>query len=137
MKGTYTLLIKLPRDREIKIGALGEIMFREGGYAYVGSGLKSLEARIERHLREEKRYHWHIDYFLPESKIKKVIYIESDKRKECVIAYKLDEVFSKIEDFGSSDCKCKSHLFFSKHISKLEEKIVSIFREIGSKPRKW
>jgi len=46
MKGTYTLLIKVPKNIEVRIGRLGKINFNRGFYAYVGSALNCLEKRI-------------------------------------------------------------------------------------------
>ena len=64
LKGTYCLLIHLKQDSKITIGKLGEKNFQKGYYIYVGSALNSLKTRIQRHLRKEKKIHWHIDYLL-------------------------------------------------------------------------
>lgn len=64
LKGIYTLVITLTTSATIRAGKLGNISFPEGYYAYVGSALNGLEARIARHLKEDKLLHWHIDYFL-------------------------------------------------------------------------
>ena len=50
MKGSYTLLIELPEQEVIPVGKLGLIAFSQGFYAYVGSGMGGVEARIGRHL---------------------------------------------------------------------------------------
>jgi len=42
MKGSYILLIKLDEDKDIQIGKLGNISFKKGYYAYVGSALNGL-----------------------------------------------------------------------------------------------
>ena len=56
MKGCYCLIIKLSNSSKIKIGKkLGEIDFTKGHYVYVGSAMNSLESRINRHLRDEKK----------------------------------------------------------------------------------
>ena len=68
--------------------------------------------RIKRHLRLNKKIHWHIDYLLKKSKIIDVFYKENDTREECLIAKKLDEKLYSTTGFGCSDCKCKSHLFY-------------------------
>lgn len=137
MLGTYTLLIELDEDSEIQIGKLGEIEFRKGGYAYVGSGLNNLEKRIERHLREDKKLYWHIDYFLTEATVREVLYGKSDEKKECEIAENLAEELSFINGFGASDCGCNSHLFYSEDISKLKEKVKTSFRKAGLEIRIW
>ena len=127
MKGTYVLLIRLERDRKIRIGSLGLRGFKGGYYAYVGSGMNSLEKRIERHLKSEKKKFWHIDYFLGKAKVIKVIYFESE-RKECELAEKLAGEFDGVSKFGCSDCRCKSHLFYSE--SSLEKEVLEITRSL-------
>ena len=62
-KGVYVLIIHLSQERDIVVGKLGELSFKKGYYAYVGSALGGLEGRIKRHFRKEKKAHWHIDYF--------------------------------------------------------------------------
>jgi Uri superfamily endonuclease len=122
VKGTYILLLELPNDEEIIIGKLGEIKFRKGFYAYVGSALNGLEKRIERHLRKrKKKMHWHIDYFLKKATVKEVFYVESKTREECNIVQKLAKKFSGIKKFGCSDCNCESHLFYSENFKSLLE----------------
>lgn len=112
MKGSYILLIKLDKDKEIKVGKVGKIKFKIGHYFYVGSALHSLVGRINRHIRKRKKSHWHIDYLLKEAKIIDVFYKESIQREECRIAKILSEKLRYINDFGCSDCKCHSHLFY-------------------------
>ena len=112
MKGSYLLIIKLERDTIIPIGKLGEIAFNKGFYIYVGSALSGLEQRIKRHLRENKKIHWHIDYLLQYAKIVNVFYKENNVREECHIAKKLDKKLLSTPGFGCSGCICKSHLFY-------------------------
>lgn len=112
MKGCYLLLIDLKHDKEIQIGKLGKILFKKGYYVYVGSGLNNLEKRIKRHIKKEKKMHWHIDYFLRYGKIIEVFYKENIVSEECFIADKFNNFFNHIHGFGCSDCKCKSHLFY-------------------------
>lgn len=115
MKGCYCLIIGLEKDCEIRIGKLGKVDFRRGYYVYVGSAMNSLESRIRRHLSEEKRLHWHIDYLLKESEIVDVIYNISTKKVECELSQYLSGKASSVSDFGCSDCKCESHLYYFKN----------------------
>ncbi len=62
-RGSYLILYRLPRKRLIEIGGLGKVTFKQGYYIYVGSAMKSLSKRVERHRRIRKKLHWHIDYF--------------------------------------------------------------------------
>lgn len=114
MKGTYVLLIRLIEDKEITIGKLGKIEFKAGNYLYVGSALNSLEGRIKRHLRIDKKIFWHIDYLLERAEIEDVFYKKSEKKEECVVAKKIAGKFKSIKGFGSSDCCCVGHLFYTK-----------------------
>jgi Uri superfamily endonuclease len=102
----------LNRDRETNVGRLGRLHFRKGLYAYVGSAQNSLETRIRRHFKREKRKFWHIDYLLdsPETLIIETYISKANKERECEIAGELSRVGNSIAGFGSSDCKCKSHL---------------------------
>ena len=112
MKGIYVLIIQLNRNIETNVGTLGNVHFRKGYYAYAGSAQNSLETRIRRHFKIEKRKFWHIDYFLdsPETRIIKTYISKANKEQECEIAGQLSKVGNSIAGFGSSDCKCKSHL---------------------------
>ena len=112
MNGTYLLVIHLQKKSSIIIGALGRIKFQQGYYIYVGSALNGLDQRIQRHLRKQKKIHWHIDYLLKHAVIIDVFYKESKVREECNIAKKLDGQLFSIPGFGCTDCRCKSHLFY-------------------------
>jgi len=112
MKGSYILLIKLEEDKNIRIGKLGSIFFKKGYYAYIGSALNGINQRVNRHLKKNKKMHWHIDYLLKHSEIIKIYFKESKNKEECKISKSFIN-FKQINGFGCSDCKCNSHLFFS------------------------
>ncbi len=112
MKGCYLLLIELKNDIKISIGKLGDIKFKKGYYTYIGSALNGLEQRINRHLKTNKKTHWHIDYLLKHTKIINIYYKENIIREECTTAEKLKSHLVLIQGFGCSDCNCKSHLFY-------------------------
>ena len=111
MKGSYLLIIELKNNISINVGKLGKKQFSKGHYVYIGSALNGLEQRIQRHLRKQKKIHWHIDYLLKHAKIVDVFYKENETQEECSIAEKFHR-FNSIDGFGCSDCKCKSHLFY-------------------------
>ncbi len=100
----------------LQIGKLGSFNFPAGWYCYVGSAMNNLQARIDRHLRIEKKQHWHVDYLRPHAVTIEVIRMESNRNFEC----KLNERIASVADstpvrkFGSSDCICFSHLHFFK-----------------------
>jgi len=126
---TYILVIENYKERKITIGKIGELEFSAGIYAYIGSGKKNLGARIKRHLSANKKTFWHIDYFLDkETKIKEVWI--SPKRIECEVAqFFIKNGFSYIRNFGSSDCRCKSHLFFVTN----QKTIINILKQYNEK----
>jgi Uri superfamily endonuclease len=113
LRGIYVLIIKVDRDTEVGVGALGRITFTTGLYAYVGSSQTNLEQRINRHLGKEKKKFWHIDYLLDNdaAKIIKVFVKKANKLEECKTAKAICKKNKPISGFGSSDCNCKSHLF--------------------------
>jgi len=115
MKGVYCLLLRLKEDCTIPVGALGPTIFKAGYYTYIGSALSSIENRVKRHLRKRKRFRWHIDYLLgsPQAQVRGLGYIETKRRLECQFSKRImhPSKFSQ-KKFGSSDCKCLSHLHF-------------------------
>ncbi len=120
MKGVYVLLINLDKNIKIRIGSLGFLNFKKGLYAYVGSAQNNLEKRVHRHLKKEKNFYWHIDYFLQKASVIKIFYKKARKEEECKTAEKLKKCYKHIPKFGCSDCKCKSHLFIvNKEIDKI------------------
>ncbi len=113
--GAYILLLHLKRNRSIEVGSLGKVTFEKGWHIYVGSAIKNLDARINRHVRIRKRMHWHIDPLRAVSDEVTALPLRSSSRLECNIASELAEAFVRgPEGFGSSDCKCPRHLFFSR-----------------------
>lgn len=115
--GTYLLQLELKLEKSIRIGRLGVLSFPAGYYLYVGSafGPGGLKARISRHLRPNKRCRWHIDYLRRHCHLAEIWVSESPITMECKWARFLSE-HSRLSiphaSFGSSDCRCLSHLFF-------------------------
>jgi Uri superfamily endonuclease len=113
--GIYHLIIYLPSDKNIEVGKLGRHCFQAGYYVYTGSAMRGLDQRIARHLRSEKRLHWHIDYLLQHGQIIDIITHITKERHECKfnqMIMSLPECHIPIKGFGSSDCDCLSHLAF-------------------------
>ena len=125
MKGIYILIIEITKIISPKIGALGNLTFRPGLYAYVGSAQNNLTLRLKRHKRKEKRLFWHIDYLLnnPEAKITKIYVKAGNKAEECKIASMLEANGMPINGFGCSDCRCNSHIFHGESFQFLEEHV--------------
>lgn len=115
-QGSYLLILRLKRKRNISIRRLGKASFKKGFYIYVGSAMANLYKRMERHRRIRKRHHWHIDELRAVAEFHSVLAIRSSKRLECEIAKALSKIAERaIPHFGSSDCSCETHLFGMKN----------------------
>ena len=115
-RGTYVLVMQCRRAVKVQIGQLSNMCMEIGWYLYIGSAFGSggLKARVGRHLREQKKKHWHIDYLLEESVIKDVFL---SREEECDInrdIFLLPNAIIISNKFGSSDCSCESHLAYFK-----------------------
>jgi len=115
--GTYILWLYLPAGRVMNIGQLGMFSLPAGYYAYVGSarGAGGVRARVERHLRLEKRTRWHIDYLLPAAVVQAVWAGFDARQGECEWAERLVQRGSArriVPGFGASDCRCAGHLLY-------------------------
>lgn len=126
MKGSYVLLIHLAETRTITVGRLGDIHFPRGHYAYVGSAMSGFGSRLNHHLRRTGRPHWHIDYLRDKASVTGVILYESEQRHECAIARAFNRQLDCVPGFGASDCRCRSHLFFSADESQLKRVTMAI-----------
>jgi Uri superfamily endonuclease len=116
MKGSYILLTESKENKVIKVGKLGKLFFKKGFYVYIGSAMNNLEKRICRHLNKDKKFHWHIDYLLEKAEILEVYLKENALKEECKLANMFEEKLETIPNFGCSDCKCTSHLFYGKKV---------------------
>jgi Uri superfamily endonuclease len=55
---------------------------------------------------------WHVDRLLRIGKLEAVVHAETTKRHECAVASRIQRVAAEaVPRFGSSDCRCASHLF--------------------------
>ena len=99
----------------LEIGQSGIHNLPSGYYVYAGSALNGLSSRLKRHLRSEKRLHWHIDYLLQKAEITQIWYTLSPDKLECqwnAILSNLPGAAPSIYGFGASDCRCYSHLTY-------------------------
>lgn len=112
-QGSYLLLFTLRQEISLRIGKNLSHTFPKGSYLYVGSAMKGLSQRVKRHLRKKKKPHWHIDYLLPHAEEVRPLLIRSSERLECSLARELESLAKPIPRFGSSDCRCTSHLFYT------------------------
>lgn len=111
-RGAYLVLLRLARRRRIGTGALGPVLYPAGWYLYAGSAMANLGKRIERHRRLRKRKHWHIDHLREEARFVEAWAFRSPRREECALARAAARIAAEaLPRFGSSDCRCPSHLF--------------------------
>ncbi|NKB19585.1 MAG: DUF123 domain-containing protein [Alphaproteobacteria bacterium] len=112
--GSYVLLIELENGFEGSVGMLGEVNLLAGRYLYFGSarGPGGMAARINRHLRSDKKPHWHIDRITLAGQVSEILAVPEDH--ECDLREKamaLMNLTVPVKGFGSSDCnRCPAHL---------------------------
>jgi Uri superfamily endonuclease len=131
VKGSYILLVELATKKDVFVGKLGYVSFPKASYAYVGSAMNGLRARLARHLRREKKLHWHIDYLLKEAEVEEIILCQGEERVECSLAQALAGKFQSVSGFGSSDCKCRSHLYFASEKDRLKARVAEAVKQAG------
>ena len=115
--GTYVLVLSSRSTDLIQIGKLGALQLRSGFYVYVGSALGpgGVRARLAHHLKPSRRPHWHIDYLRAHTRVEEIWYCLDDQRLEHLWAEHIGLVIGTsipLVGFGSTDCRCESHLFF-------------------------
>ena len=124
-------MLMVGRDLKIRVGSLGVIRFKRGYYVYVGSGQRYLEKRIQRHKKRVKKVKWHIDYLTTNSgvKVMEAAAYDLPKKYECILADMLRSMgFKPVKGFGSTDCKCVSHLYridvdFDRMVDEISDKV--------------
>lgn len=115
--GSYLLVLYLRRCTEIQIGRLGAFSFRRGWYFYAGSafGPGGLQARLGHHLKPLQRFHWHIDYLRSVAELRSLCYqtgVNNEHLWSSALMTILPEAKFPVAGFGSSDCRCASHLVY-------------------------
>ena len=120
-KGTYLLFLTFGEQQNIQVGSLGTLNIESGEYCYVGSAMNGLDSRLKRHFSDEKKIHWHIDR-LTLSADSMEAYVPSAPTEECRLAAAAEECGCPpaFSGFGSSDCRCPTHLFRVSGASKLK-----------------
>ncbi len=124
---TYVLIIKNDRALSLRIGRALFCIFPPGRYIYIGSAKKNLKKRVLRHFSKDKKFHWHIDYFLVHAKIEKV-YIGPLEEKR-LVSLIIEKLGPKIPcpGFGASDSPHPAHLFFIED----EKTLINLLSSMG------
>ena len=118
--GAYALLISLPSPLSVKAGARTASL-TPGLYLYCGSarGPGGLAARIARHMRREKRAHWHVDQLTREGDVLGAFVfpggdecainaaLEDFRRRSKVSAAPTAAAVAAICVIGRRDCDCR------------------------------
>jgi len=115
--GSYVLFLTLAEPLTLAVGRLGRFALALGHYAYVGSahGPGGLRVRLSRHLRAEKRPHWHVDYLTAALPIRHIHAVADPRKLECAWTRQLlalPGASTPIPGFGNGDCRerCPAHL---------------------------
>ena len=147
MKGVYALILYLDDNLVTNIGVRENVSFERGYWVYIGSaqgtGSTNLRNRLDRHFRQEKKIHWHIDYLLKENvELVDAIWSDSLENFECeLVSHLLASGYFRAgpTGFGAGDCtnKCTAHLISYPEKENPMKKIERAFRQLGLNPRKY
>ncbi len=133
--GAYGALFEISKQLAVPTGRLGARTYPAGWYAYIGSALGGISGRIRHHLRaRHKRPHWHIDSLLPHGEMSAIVVAETRRRVECLLAAFLAQRFHVVHRFGSSDCRCAGHLFWSEARAPLLDALLEAVQDVGCTP---
>ncbi len=132
--GIYTLIFGIKERKTVRTGGLGLSTYRPAWYAYIGSALGGLSARIGHHLKPHGAPHWHIDYLLPHGKVIAIVATRTREHLECRLAASLAQRFPRVPHFGSSDCRCPGHLLYAGAWKPLADAVEEAIRGAGCLP---
>jgi Uri superfamily endonuclease len=111
--GTYAITISPSEAYRATVGSVGDVTFERGFYLYVGSARRNLRHRVARHLAQSKKVRWHVDYLTANPKNAVTEVAAWRHCSECEVAKVLKKGSDGwIDGFGSSDCRCGSHLVY-------------------------
>jgi Uri superfamily endonuclease len=116
-KGIYVLVFEVPTPLRLAVGKLGTFDFPNGWYAYAGSarGPGGLAARLGHHLHGATLPHWHVDYLRRDACLAEIWYgraPDHDEHRWAACLAAMHGADSVAAGFGSSDCRCATHLIF-------------------------
>jgi len=110
--GAYLLLIRLVRPLTIAWRDGGHV-FETGWYLYAGSakGPGGMRARVSRHMRADKKPHWHVDRITSQCPPAAALCYEGAAECDLVAALSGSAFSFPLPGFGATDCRhCISHL---------------------------
>ena len=135
--GTYALVLSSDESVDLSVGRCGAVRIEPGFYIYIGSafGPGGVKARVLRHCRQEKARHWHIDYLREHVEPVGAWFLHGKIRLEHTWAKSVMRKpgVTAIAGFGSSDCKCSSHLFYMNR----KPSAAFFFKALGNQVEFW
>jgi len=111
--GAYALTFHVDTPIALAIATLGDPVLKSGHYVYAGSafGPGGIRARVGRHLRADKKPHWHIDHLSSRAACIDVKTYPGGRECSLVAALLASGATIPLPGFGSSDCRgCEAHL---------------------------
>ncbi|WP_456398129.1 GIY-YIG nuclease family protein [Palaeococcus sp. (in: euryarchaeotes)] len=130
MKGSYFLIILVERAKNVKTKRR-IFSLQRGYYVYVGSAMNSLEKRVARHFRKDKKLHWHIDFLLKEADLLEAYLIPSEERLEERLSREVGRFARGVEGFGASDLQgVHTNLYYFGEANP-EKKLENILSNLG------
>ena len=117
-KGSYALILRCDHAQTITVGKLGDMRLRAGWYVYCGSafGPGGVSARLRHHYRIASNPRWHLDYLRACCEPVEHWTTNDDANREhdwTAVLSALPGFSEPMTGFGSSDCRCATHLLFS------------------------
>jgi len=111
--GAYALTFRLDGPVTLPISRLNNPVLAAGIYVYAGSafGPGGIRARVSRHLRANKKPHWHIDHLSACAACVEVKIYPGGRECALVADMLATGADVPVPGFGSSDCRdCAAHL---------------------------
>lgn len=131
--GLYVVLISLRRPTEVRMAGGRSGLLPSGWYVYTGSARPGLDARVARHLEQQKRVRWHIDQLTtdPAARTLGAVVVADppepvvpagsmgpERLTECGLNRIVGSIVGRdcpVRSFGATDCRsaCPAHLWRS------------------------
>ncbi|HDP77757.1 MAG TPA: DUF123 domain-containing protein [Mesotoga infera] len=129
-KGDYVVLFFLKETVEVS-SRCRKWTLDSGYYMYVGSAMSSLAERVKRHLIEEKRKYWHIDYLRENAEVVAALLLPTEEQREEELSNLVSEYGEAVPGFGASDCSTDSNLYRleSRNMGRVFSSIVCKWRD--------
>jgi hypothetical protein len=85
------LIINFPEEQTITADSMKAICFPRGYYAYFGSAMGGFKARLNYHLKSNKKPYWCIDSLLEKATVSEMVLYETVNKAECAVAQILNQ----------------------------------------------